>query len=108
MSNGEVRDNQSVGYGDGIYDGSSFEFSGGTVTGNVAGYNGSGIFNSGSMEMSGKLVVRDNTLNGEASDFYMAKGKYAVMTAALSDAADIKVDSHLKPATSLGSVAYIR
>ena len=103
MSGGEVRDNQSVGYGGGIYNGGSFEFSGGTVTGNAAGYNGGGIFNSGSMEMSGKLIVRDNKLNGEASDLYMAKGKYAVMTAALSDDADIKVDSHLKPANIIRS-----
>ena len=98
MSGGSVRNNTAGNNGGGVYiaNNAVFSMSGGEISGNRAGINdqnakGGGVYVGGSFEVSGKVIIKDNTVGGKASNVYLPDGKTIMVTGKLSEDARIHV-----------------
>lgn len=100
MFSGRIRDNLAFGSGGGVYisEDSLFEMKGGSIIDNKAKWTseeattqGGGVYVGGTFKVSGKVMIKDNTVDGEASNVYLPTGKLISVAGNLDGEAELHV-----------------
>ena len=100
MFSGRIRDNLAFGSGGGVYisEDSLFEMKGGSIidnkakwTSEVSSTQGGGVYVGGTFNVSGKVIIKDNIVDGEASNVYLPTGKLINVAGKLDGEAEIHV-----------------
>lgn len=102
LKGGVIQKNHSLKEGGGIYNSGNILLESGKVIQNSAGKKGGGILNCGYIILKNDIIVKENKVSAAGietpSNLFMEKGKEAVLSAALSEEADICIFSEVQPA----------